>query len=163
MGPAAWIKTPGNAERMPPLPLYHSLRDRSQSVAGSMPRKLLHVLLIALTLPALLLSLSSGPTDELEVSDPGPMVVKFACLACEERNGTPNFFTTYRGACSHKSHSPFCNMSSKGIATVVLPNRPTDNEAGGSGAAGQWSGQQQQRNSGVRALPPGQQRQGMRY
>jgi hypothetical protein len=47
--------------------------------------------------------------------------------------------------------------------TVVLPNRPTDNVAGGSGAAGQWSGQQRQRNSGVRALPPGQQRQGMRY
>jgi len=123
------------------------------------------VLLIALALPALLLSLtrSSGPTDELEVSESNPMVVKFACLACEERNGTPNFFTTYRGACSHYSRSPFCNISPKGIATVVLPNRPTDNEAGGSGAAGQWSGQQQQRNSGVRALPPGQQRQGMRY
>ena len=108
---------------------------------------LTHLTRIALAFPALLLSLSSDPSESESR--------KFACLACEERNGTPNFFTTYRGACSHKSHSPFCNMSSKGIATVVLPNRPTDNEAGGSGAAGQWSGQQQQRNSGVRALPPG--------
>ena len=30
-------------------------------------------------------------------------------------------------------------MSLRGIATVVLPNRQTDNKAGGSGAAGQWS------------------------
>ena len=51
-------------------------------------------------------------------------------------------------------------MSPRGIAIVVLrlPNRPTDNEAGGSGAAGQWAGQG---NRGVRALP--EQRQGMRY
>jgi len=51
-------------------------------------------------------------------------------------------------------------MSPKGIATVVLPNRPTDNEAGGSGAAGQWTGQNQG-NCGIWALF--QQRQGMRY
>ena len=43
-------------------------------------------------------------------------------------------------------------MSPKGIATVVLPNRPTDDEAGGSGAAGQWNGQRQG-NIGLRALP----------
>ena len=45
---------------------------------------------------------------------------------------------------------------------TLLTKRPTDNrdEAGGSGASGQCSGQQQRRNSGVRA---GQQRQGMRY
>ena len=145
---------------MSPLPLKFYLCDRSQSAAGSMPRRLLHVLLIALALPALLLS--SGylhrPTDELKDSD--SMVVKFACLACEERNGTPNFFTSYRAARAHYSRSPLCNMSQKGIATVVLPNRPTDNEAGGSGAAGQWTGQHQG-NRGVRALP--QQRQGMRY
>ena len=145
----------------PPLPLTKLsfqvyLCDRSQS----MPRRLLHVLLIAFAFPALLLS--SGylhrPTDELADSD--SMVVKFACLACEERNGTPNFFTSYRAARCHCSRSPLCNMSPKGIATVVLPNRPTDNEAGGSGAAGQWTGQNQG-NCGVRALF--QQRQGMRY
>jgi hypothetical protein len=37
--------------------------------------------------------------------------------------------------------SPVSNMSPKGIATVVLSNKQTDNKAGGSGAAGQWSGQ----------------------
>ena len=103
------------------------------------------------------------PTDELadrDRTDSDSMVVKFACLACEERNGTPNFFTSYRAARCHLARSPLCSMSPKEIATVVLPNRPTDNEAGGSGAAGQWTGQHQ-RNRGVRALP--QQRQGMRY
>jgi hypothetical protein len=35
--------------------------------------------------------------------------------------------------------SPLSNMSPIAIATVVLPNRKTDNKAGGSGAAGQWS------------------------
>jgi hypothetical protein len=34
--------------------------------------------------------------------------------------------------------SPLSNMSPIGIATVVLPNRKTDNKAGGSGAAGHW-------------------------
>ena len=33
---------------------------------------------------------------------------------------------------------PLSNMSPIGIATVVLPNRKTDNKAGGSGAAGHW-------------------------
>jgi len=144
-------------------------RSQSVSFVGCMPRRLSHVLLIALklALPALLLSLSSGyshclthkPEPEVRPdSDPDSMVVKFVCLACEERNGTPNFFTSFRAARTHYSRSPLCNMSPRGIATVVLPNRPTDNEAGGSGAAGQWAGQG---NRGVRALP--QQRQGMRY
>jgi hypothetical protein len=35
--------------------------------------------------------------------------------------------------------SPLSNMSPTGIPTVVLPNRKTDNKAGGSGAGGQWS------------------------
>ena len=35
---------------------------------------------------------------------------------------------------------PLSNMSPIGIATVVLPNRKTDNKAGGSGAAGHCSG-----------------------
>jgi hypothetical protein len=34
--------------------------------------------------------------------------------------------------------SPLSIMSPIGIATVVLPNRKTDNKAGGSGAAGHW-------------------------
>ncbi len=47
----------------------------------------------------------------------------------------------------------FLQNVNKGIATVILPNRQTDNEAGGS-AAGQWAGQHQG-NSGVQ--PPLQQ------
>jgi hypothetical protein len=42
------------------------------------------------------------------------------------------------------------------IATVVLPNRQTDNEASGFGAAGQWVSQRQG-NCGVRPPPPLQQ------
>ena len=34
------------------------------------------------------------------------------------------------------AHSAACHQSLRGIATVVLPNRPADAEAGGSGAAG---------------------------
>ena len=126
-----------------------------------MPRWLWHVLLIAMVLPALLGALNHlcyTATDE-HLSDSDlilrGMVVKFACLACEERNGTPTFFTTFQGAQMHQLRSSLCNMSPKGIATVVLPNLPSDNEAGGSGAAGQWSGQR----LGGRARP--QQRQGM--
>ena len=38
------------------------------------------------------------------------------------------------------AHSAACHQSLRGIATVVLPNRPADAEAGGSGAAGRWAG-----------------------
>jgi hypothetical protein len=34
---------------------------------------------------------------------------------------------------------PFCNLSTKGIFTVALPNRLADNKAGGSGSVGQWA------------------------
>jgi hypothetical protein len=54
--------------------------------------------------------------------DSDSMVVKFAGLACEERNGTPYFFTSFRVARADYSpgSSPLCNMSPslRGIATV---------------------------------------------
>lgn len=119
-----------------------------------MPRWLLHVLLIALATSALLLQVSLSESEsespslsyELEVlfsrlpEANSNMVVRFACLACGQRNGAPRFFTEYRAACVHYARSPLCNMSQKGIATVVLPNRPADHEAGGSGAAEPWTG-----------------------
>ena len=38
------------------------------------------------------------------------------------------------------SHS--CHNNQQGLATVVLPNKPADIEAGGLGAAGVWAGLQ---------------------
>ena len=51
-----------------------------------------------------------------------------------------SYFTTYQQAASHYANSARCNQSPRGIATVVLPSRPTDVEAGGSGAAEAWAG-----------------------
>ena len=53
---------------------------------------------------------------------------------------TASYFTTYQAAAVHYARSAPCNQSVRGIATVVLPSRPTDVEAGGSGAAEAWAG-----------------------
>lgn len=77
----------------------------------------------------------------LPSSCPSPiMVVRYACMGCVHG---PTYFTTYHSAAVHLARSPACNQSQRGIATVVLPNRPTDIDAGGSGAAGVWSGRPQ--------------------
>ena len=79
--------------------------------------------------------LSSGPS----LSHHSVMVLRYACMACQ---GAPTYFTTYQGAAVHDARSLACQQSLRGIATVVLPNRTTDQDAGGSGAAGVWAGPQ---------------------
>ena len=76
---------------------------------------------------------SSGPST----SHHSVMVVRYACMAC---HCAPTYFTTYQRAADHYACSLACQQSLRGIATVVLPNRPTDQDAGGSGAAGVWAG-----------------------
>jgi hypothetical protein len=78
-------------------------------------------------------------------SDSDLMVVRFVCLACADGcpAQAPTYFTSYQAAAVHVARSHRCRLSQKKIATVVLPNRPADNEAGGSGAAGAWTGQNQ--------------------
>ena len=73
------------------------------------------------------------PTDT-DTDSESIMVVRYACMACQ------SYFTTYQQAATHYANSARCNQSSRGIATVVLPSRPTDVEAGGSGAAEAWAG-----------------------
>ena len=67
------------------------------------------------------------------------MVVRFVCMGCQGGQTGP-YFTTYEAAAVHYARSAACHQSPRGIATVVLPNRPGDAEAGGSGAAGGWVG-----------------------
>jgi hypothetical protein len=64
-------------------------------IAGMcMTRSLLHLLLVAGALATVTLVLLLRVQLDILV-DADLMVVKSACLACEERNGTPNFFTSY--------------------------------------------------------------------
>ena len=60
-------------------------------------------------------------------------VVLYVCLAYEDAcpAQAPSYFTqaAYKAAAMHVTKSPRCKMSQKKIATVVLPNRPVDNEA----------------------------------
>ena len=67
------------------------------------------------------------------------MVVRYACMACQ-CGPTGAYFTTYQAAAVHYARSVACHQSLRGIATVVLPNRPANAEAGGSGAAWGWAG-----------------------
>ena len=60
--------------------------------------------------------------------------------ACMGYTGCPSYFTTYQAAAVHYARSSQCQHTLRGISTVMLPNRPGDMEAGGSGAAAAWAG-----------------------
>ena len=47
-----------------------------------------------------------------------------------------------------------CNKSVQDIDTLVLPNRPADNEAGGSGAVAAWAGPIRHCTAACRAAGP---------
>ena len=93
----------------------------------------------------------SNLNSELAASHHSVMVVRFVCMGCQG-GPTGAYFTTYQAAAVHYARSAACNQSPRGIATVVLPNRPGDAEAGGSGAAGGWVGPSRLA-SGSRARP----------
>ena len=94
-------------------------------------------LVVAFALPALILCLVT-PTDT-DLDSESIMVVRYACMACQSGSGTASYFTTYQAAAVHYARSAPCNQSVRGIATVVLPSRPSDVEAGGSRAAEAWA------------------------
>jgi hypothetical protein len=114
-------------------------RRNRQTRPGTRPgtRTVLAVVAFALALPALLLLGLATPTD---TDSKSIMVVHYACMACQSGCSADSYFTTYQQAASHYANSARCNQSVRGIATVVLPSRPTDVEAGGSGAAEAWAG-----------------------
>ena len=123
---AACMRTRGRISRR-----SHSEVERSVPV-----RVILASVIIALAFPALILSLSlSDSSSESGPTHHSVMVVRFACMACQG-GPTGAYFTTYQAAAVHYVCSTACQQSLRGISTVVLPNRPADAEAGGSGAAG---------------------------
>ena len=96
--------------------------------------------IIALAFPALILSPSlSDSSSESSPSHHSVMVLRFSCVACQ-CCPTAAYFTTCQAAAVHYARSVACHQSLRGIAVVVLPSRPADAEAGGSGAAGGWAG-----------------------
>ena len=105
-----------------------------------LPRTLA-VIVVTIALHTLLLSLSLTTSDPFSDTAPASrnltMVVRYACMGC---SGGPTYFSTFQAASLHYARSRACNQSLRGNGTVVLPNRPADNEAGGSGAAAAWVG-----------------------
>ena len=99
------------------------------------------IIIIALAAAALLLSLAILHSNNTAINPKSIMVVRYACMGCQ---GGPSYFLTMQAATTHYTNSRLCRQTQKGIATVVLPNRPSDAEAGGSGAAQEWRGQQRQ-------------------
>ena len=110
-------------------------------------------MIIALAFPALILSLSLSLSDSSSESGPSHhsvMVVRFACMACP-CGPTEAYFTTYQAAAVHYASSAACHQSLRGIAMVVLPNRPAEAEAGVPGAAEAvgWAVQTRRRHNGT--------------
>ena len=116
--------------------------------ASRSPVAVIQVLALAAA-AALLLSLATFHLANTEIDSKSIMVVRYACMGCQ---GGPSYFSTMQAATSHYTNSRLCRQTQKGIATVVLPNRPSDAEAGGSGAAQEWRGQQ--RHGAALARPP---------
>ena len=96
--------------------------------------------IIALAFPALILSLSlsqvPSPSRVLVIVRSW-LCVLLAWLARAAPQG-PTLQPTNR--LQFITSATACHQSLCGIATGVLPNRPADAEAGGSGAAGGWAG-----------------------
>jgi hypothetical protein len=122
--------------RGPPNPRRANHRTRS------LIRSPVAAIIIALAAAAVLLGLAILHSDNTGITSKSIMVVRYACMGCQ---GGPSYFLTMQGATTHYTNSRLCRQTQKGIATVVLPNRPSDAEAGGSGAAQEWRGQQGQR------------------
>ena len=116
--------------------------------ASRSPVAVIQVLALAAA-AALLLSLATLHLANTEIDSKSIMVVRYACMGCQ---GGPSYFSTMQAATSHYTNSRLCRQTQKGIATVVLQNRPSDAEAGGSGAAQEWRGQQ--RHGAALARPP---------
>ena len=113
-------------------PNWMVTRSRGPKASRS-PVAVIQVLALAAA-AALLLSLATFHLANTK----SIMVVRYACMGCQ---GGPSYFSTMQAATSHYTNSRLCRQTQKGIATVVLPNRPSDAEAGGSGAAQEWRGQ----------------------
>ena len=97
------------------------------------------IIALQVAFPALILILSLSDSSSESGPSHSVMVVRYACMACQ-CCPTGTYFTTYQAAAVHYARSTACHQSLRGIATVVLPNRPADAEAGGCGAAGGWAG-----------------------
>ena len=96
----------------------------------------------ALALSALVLGPGLATPTDSDIDSKSIMVVLYACMACQNGCSADSYFTTYQAAAVHYANSAQCNQSVRGIATVVLPSRASDAEAGGSGAAEAWAGPQ---------------------
>ena len=94
----------------------------------------------ALSLSALVLGPGLATPTDSDIASKWIMVVRYACMACQNGCSADSYFTTYQAAAVHYANSAQCNQSVRGIATVVLPSRASDAEAGGSGAAEAWAG-----------------------
>ena len=68
--------------------------------------------------------------------------VRYCCMGClpaavdgqPVQRGHSAYFSTYRTAAAHYTHSKACNISMRGIKTIKLLFRDAD--AGGAGGAG---------------------------
>jgi len=68
-------------------------------------------------------------------------VIRYVCTGCQSNASRSDFyFSTYTAAASwcHYARSQPCQQSGRAIRMVEVQSRPSDRDAGGSGAAGQW-------------------------
>ena len=71
---------------------------------------------VAFALPALILCLVT-PTDT-DLDSESIMVVRYACMACQNGCSADSYFTTYQAAAVHYANSAQCNQSVRGIAMI---------------------------------------------
>ena len=73
-------------------------------------------------------------------SDSDMSTERYVCMGCQgQGSSSVSFFDTYKAAACHYARSPVCNQSGRSISMITVQTRPTDRDAGGSGAAGQWA------------------------
>ena len=68
------------------------------------------------------------------------LYVCIGCLSGQSGHGA-TYFPTYKShktAACHYARSRACNQSNRGILLVTIQSKPSDRDAGGTGASGPW-------------------------
>ena len=64
----------------------------------------------------------------------------YVCMGCQsgQSGHGATYFPTYKAAACHYARSRACNQSNRGIRLVTIQSKPSDRDAGCTGASGPW-------------------------
>ena len=114
-----------------------SARESPERPLVCMPRWLsASVVTTALSLTVLLICFSLDSDSDMT----SVRVDRYVCMGCQsgQSGHGATYFPTYKAAACHHASSRACNQSNRGIRLVTIQSKPSDRDAGCTGASGPW-------------------------